>query len=99
MGGSSDVGDVSHVVPTAQCWAVTSPIGTPGHSWQNVVSVGSGIGRKGMLFAARVLAATTCDLMRQPELISRAREEFQSATAEAPYASPVQELDGPVFDS
>jgi aminobenzoyl-glutamate utilization protein B len=78
---------------------VTSPIGTPGHSWQNVVSVGSGIGRKGMLFAARVLAAATCDLMRQPELIDRAREEFQSATVEAPTRRPVQDLDGPVFDS
>jgi hypothetical protein len=81
-GGSTDVGDVSYVVPTAQCLAVTSPIGTPGHSWQNLVSVGSGIGRKGMLLAARVLAAATCNLMRQPELIGP-RKEFQSATIEA----------------
>ena len=99
IGGSTDVGDVSYVVPTAQVWTVTAPLGMPGHSWQNVVSVGSGIGRKGMLFAAQVLAAATCELMRQPELVARAAEEFRAATAGRPYVSPVCDLDGPVFDA
>jgi aminobenzoyl-glutamate utilization protein B len=98
-GGSTDVGDVSHVVPTAQFRAVTAPIGMPSHSWQNVVSVGSTIGRKGMLFAARVLAAAACEVMRQPEVLRRAWEEFRAETAEAPYVSPVRDLDAPVFDA
>jgi len=98
VGGSTDVGDVSYVVPTAQMRTVTAPIGMPGHSWQNTVSVGSTIGRKGMLFAAQVLAAATCDLLQQPDLIARAKDEFRQATAEAPYVSPVRDVDGPALD-
>jgi aminobenzoyl-glutamate utilization protein B len=97
-GGSTDVGDVSQVVPTAQTRTVTAPIGMPGHSWQNCVCAGSAIGRKGMLFAAKVLATAACDLMRQPALVSRAREEFRAATAVAPYVSPVRDLDRPPLD-
>jgi aminobenzoyl-glutamate utilization protein B len=94
-GGSTDVGDVSHVVPTAQVRCVTAPIATPGHSWQNVVAAGSSIGQKGMRFAAQVLAATCCDLMREPALVERARSEFREATAETPYVSPVRDVAEP----
>jgi aminobenzoyl-glutamate utilization protein B len=97
-GGSTDVGDVSYVTPTAQLRAVTAPVGMPSHSWQNVVSVGSSIGRKGMLFAAQSLAAAACELMRRPDLVTRAREEFATAAAAAPYVSPVRDLDGPAFE-
>ena len=97
-GGSTDVGDVSYVVPTAQIRAVTAPLGMPGHSWQNAVSVGSTIGRKGMLFAAQTLAAAACELMREPARLGRARDEFRAATADAPYVSPVRDLDGPPLD-
>ncbi len=34
MMGSTDVGDVSWVVPTVQARGATYAIGTPGHSWQ-----------------------------------------------------------------
>ena len=61
--GSTDVGDVSWVVPTAgfsaACWAP----GTPGHSWQAVACGGTTIGRKGMLLAADILAASAWDLI------------------------------------
>jgi aminobenzoyl-glutamate utilization protein B len=70
----------------------------PSHSWQNVVSVGSTIGRKGMLFAAQVLAAATVEVMRRPDLLDRAWDEFRTATAETTYVSPVRDLDAPVFD-
>ncbi|HET7560184.1 MAG TPA: amidohydrolase [Limnochordia bacterium] len=94
-GGSTDVGDVSYVVPTAQINTVTAPIGTPGHSWQNVVAVGSSLGQKGMLYAAKVLAAASCELMRAPELVAKARAEFAAATRERPYVSPVRDVAGP----
>lgn len=97
-GGSTDVGDVSYVAPTAQLRAVTAPIGMPSHSWQNVVSVGSSIGRRGMLFGAQSLAAAACELMRRPDLVTRARKDFVATTAAPPYVSPVRDLDGPVFD-
>jgi len=97
-GGSTDVGDVSYVVPTAQTRTVTAPVGMPGHSWQNCASVGSSIGRKGMLFAAKVLASAACDLMQQPPLLARAREEFRVAAAVTPYVSPVKDVAQPPLD-
>jgi aminobenzoyl-glutamate utilization protein B len=96
--GSTDVGDVSYVVPTAQMRAVTAPLGTPGHSWQMTASVGSPIGRRGMLYAAQVLAASTCDLMNDPELVRRAKDEHREATAAEPYVSPVRDVTGPALD-
>ena len=79
--GSTDVGDVSWLTPTAQFNAVTWPSGSPGHSWQNVSCGKSGIAHKGMLFAAKVLAATAADLMTKPELLTAAREEFRVSAA------------------
>ena len=86
--GSSDVGDVSWLTPTAQFSAVTWPSGVPGHSWQ-VVSCGkSGIAHKGVTLAAKVLACTAADLMTDPKLLERARKEFNLATAEG-YDCPI----------
>jgi len=74
--GSTDVGDVSWLTPTAQISTVTWPSGAPGHSWQ-VVSVGkSSLAHKGMLLAAKVLAGAVADLMEEPELLVQARLEF-----------------------
>jgi len=63
---SSDVGDVSWLVPTMGFGTATAVPGTPGHSWQNVACAGSTIGRKGMVNAAKVLALTATDLLTQP---------------------------------
>ena len=69
--GSTDVGDVSWVVPTAgfsaACWAP----GTPGHSWQAVACGGTTMGKKGMLLAAETLAGAAFDLMTSPETVAR----------------------------
>ncbi|HLJ61805.1 MAG TPA: amidohydrolase [bacterium] len=97
-GGSTDVGDVSYVVPTAEMRTVTAPVGMPGHSWQNAVSVGSPIGRRGMLFAAQILAAAVCDLMKDPDLVQRAKDEHRDATVSTPYVSPVRDVPGPALD-
>lgn len=73
--GSTDVGDVSWVVPTTgfntACWVP----GTPGHSWQAVACGGHPIARKGMNLAARVLAANAWDLFTNPDLIEAAKAE------------------------
>lgn len=74
--GSTDVGDVSWQVPTSgfstACWVP----GTPGHSWQAVACGGTTIGKKGMLLAAKVLAASAFDLYQDPKLIADAKAEF-----------------------
>ena len=86
--GSTDVGDVSWLTPTAQFNAVTWPSGTPGHSWQAVSSGKSGIAHKGLVFAAKVLAGAVSDLMTDPHLLEEARKEFRIAAAEG-YDCPI----------
>ncbi len=86
--GSTDVGDVSWLAPTAQFSAVTWVSGSPGHSWQNVSGGKHSIAHKGVIYAAKVLAATAADLMEQPETLQKARSEFEEATADG-YDCPI----------
>ena len=76
--GSTDVGDVSWVVPTAgfgtACWVP----GTPGHSWQAVACGRTTIGKKGMLLAANTLAASAWDLFTEPETLKAAKAELKT---------------------
>jgi aminobenzoyl-glutamate utilization protein B len=75
--GSTDVGDVSWVVPTAGLATATWVPGTSAHSWQAVAAGGMGIGIKGMMLAARVLALTGVDLFESPEIIERGKDELR----------------------
>lgn len=75
-GGSTDVGDVSWVVPTAGLSTATWVPGTSAHSWQAVAAGGTSIGTKGMMMAAKTLAATMIDLFEQPKIIEDAWKEF-----------------------
>ena len=86
--GSSDVGDVSWLTPTAQFDAVTIPSGCPAHSWQTVSSGKTTLAHKGLLYAAKVLAGATADLMTDPEILQKARAEFNETTAEG-YDCPI----------
>ena len=98
MAGSTDVGDVSWVVPTVQFSTACSVIGTPGHSWQECAAVGTSIGHKGMILAAKVLAATALDLVLDPAKLREAKEEFAATTAGQPYKVPLPEGAKPPLD-
>ena len=86
--GSTDVGDVSWLTPTAQIHVVSWPNGCPGHSWQNVSCDRTEIGHKAALHAGKVLAAGAIDLFVHPEILREARAEFERRTA-AGYTCPV----------
>lgn len=86
---SSDVGDVSWVCPVVQLSAVTMPGGTVMHSWQEVAVGKSALAHKGMLQAARVIAATAIDAIDSPQIIQRAKEEKERRTGGKPYACPI----------
>ena len=77
--GSTDVGDVSWLVPTVGFNVATWVPGTPAHSWQAVAAGGMSIGHKGMQLASQLLAKTAVDLIRHPALIVAARKEFNQA--------------------
>ncbi|MBQ9009285.1 MAG: amidohydrolase [Clostridia bacterium] len=74
--GSTDVGDVSWVTPTCTANLNCYSYGADAHSWQWVAQGKSDIAMKGMLKAGEVLARTGLTLLRQPELLVRARDEL-----------------------
>ena len=74
--GSTDVGDVSWVVPTAQIRVSCYSYGAGSHSWQWTSQGKSTIALKGACLAAEVLADAAKTLTEKPELIEKARAEF-----------------------
>ena len=76
--GSTDVGDVSFVVPTVGFGTATWVPGTSAHSWQAVAAGGTSIGKKGMMVAAKTLTATVIDLFNNQQLIVKAKAEFKN---------------------
>ena len=87
--GSTDVGDVSWVVPTVQCWVACYPVGTVAHSWQWVSAGTAPAAHKGMLLAARAMAATACELFEQPGTLQLAKAELDRRRGGRPYACPI----------
>lgn len=79
-GGSTDVGDVSYVVPTLHFYGATAPSGVPWHAWPVVASSGMSIGHKGMMAAASTLAATAVDLFVDAGSRDAVRAEFETKT-------------------
>ncbi|WP_373071542.1 amidohydrolase [Zeaxanthinibacter enoshimensis] len=75
-GGSTDVGDVSYIVPEISLLATTAPYNAPWHSWVVVACGGMSIGHKGMIFAAKSLGLTMVDLFENAGLRKEIREEF-----------------------
>ncbi len=75
--GSTDVGDVSFVVPTAGFGTATWVPGTSAHSWQAVAAGGTSIGLKGMKVAAKTLALSGAKLFQNPKIIAKAKAEFE----------------------
>jgi len=87
--GSTDVGDVSQIVPTVQCWGPTWAVGTPFHTWQAVAQGKSPSAHKGMVQAAKAMAATALDIFQDPELLARAKAELKQRTGGKPYQCPI----------
>lgn len=87
--GSTDVGDVSWVTPTAQCWTPAWAIGTNPHTWQVVAQGKSPAAHKAMAHAAKTLASTGLSLMTSPELIESVKKEWLEKTEGSDYVCPI----------
>ena len=96
--GSTDVGDVSYVVPTSQIITAAGPFGTTTHSWQYTASVGMHIGHESMLLAAQVLGLAGVEMLKKPELIRQAKEAFEKQRGDEMYVSPLPEGAKPRLD-
>ena len=89
MGGSTDVADVSWVVPTVSLWGANYAIGTPFHSWQMTAQGKSSIAIKGMTHAAMVMAATGSDLITNKKILADAWKEHNITIKRNAYVSPI----------
>jgi aminobenzoyl-glutamate utilization protein B len=94
--GSTDMGDLSWVVPTVQLSAATWVPGTPAHSWQAVAAGGMSIGSKGMMIAAKTMALTAIELFSNPAHLPRARAEFEKRLGGFVYKSRVGDRKPPL---
>ncbi len=77
QGGSTDVGDVSQIVPTIRMSATVAASGGPWHSWAVVACTGMSIGHKGMIYASKALAMTMADLYTNPKLVEAVKKDFK----------------------
>ena len=78
--GSTDMGNVSHVVPALHPTLGIAPADVPGHSQQFLEASGSLRGYQAMVDAAKALAMTGADLLADPGLVEKARAEFRRET-------------------
>ncbi|MFQ5674414.1 MAG: amidohydrolase [bacterium] len=90
-GGSTDVAEVSWLVPTAGFSVTTAAEDVPWHSWATTACHGTDAGRKGALVAAKVIAATGADLFTNKKLLKEAQTFFAKASEGKPYVSPLDE--------
>jgi hypothetical protein len=77
--GSSDIGNVSQVIPAIQPMVQIAPHGTPIHSRAFEAAAVAPLARRGMCQSAKTLAMTTYDLLADPGLVKKARAEFEAA--------------------
>jgi amidohydrolase len=76
--GSSDMGNVSQVVPALHPSIAIAPMGVAGHSLQFTEYAGSAAGMQGQAHAAKVMAMTVVELFARPDLLAQAADEFRS---------------------
>ncbi|MBQ4818800.1 amidohydrolase [Aquimarina sp. MMG016] len=95
-GGSTDVGDVSWLVPEIRLGVTTAPKGTPWHSWAVVACGGMSIGHKGMVHAAKALSMTMVDLYENQKLIQNIQIEFKERKGDYQYKAILPEGPPPI---
>lgn len=88
---STDVGDISWFVPTAGLMVAGYGYGLPTHSWPVVASIGTSIGNKALVTAAKVISATAIDLYTDPELLAKTKSEFAKTMAGAKWQTLIPE--------
>jgi aminobenzoyl-glutamate utilization protein B len=88
--GSSDIGDVSWIMPFSTIFTATWPIGVNAHTWQAASASGSTLGQKGMLYASKIMAGMFYDIVNDSNIIESAKTEFEKRTVGKPYDCPIK---------
>jgi len=88
--GSSDIGDVSWLMPFSTIFTSTWPIGVNAHTWQAASASGTTLGQKGMLYASKIMAGMFYDVVNDSKILESAKTEFEKRTAGKPYDCPIK---------
>jgi len=88
--GSSDIGDVSWLMPFSTIFTSTWPIGVNAHTWQAASASGTTLGQKGMLYASKIMAGMFYDIVNDSKILESAKTEFEKRTAGKPYDCPIK---------
>jgi len=75
--GSTDMGNVSQLVPSIHPSVAIAPMEVVTHSPQFASAAASEAGIHGLLDAAKALSMTVVDLVANPELVDKVKEEFR----------------------
>lgn len=84
-GGSSDVGDVTLIAPTATIRFPGQVPGAIGHHWSSVACNFGSTAWKGLNAGAKAMAASAVDLLTKPEELQKLRDEFEAYAKTHPY--------------
>ena len=76
VGGSTDYGDVMHIVPSVMISEVCKATLSGGHSWMVTACSGHSVGMKGMLLGGKVMAVAAAKLCEDPSIVEAAKAEF-----------------------
>ena len=82
--GSSDIGNVSLVLPAIHPYVAIAPDGVAGHSREFAEASRSARGQEAMLHVAESLAHATADLFLHPEIVQEAWESFRATGPDLP---------------
>lgn len=90
IAGSSDIGDVSWLMPFSTIFTATWPIGVNAHTWQAASASGNTLGQKGMLYSSKIMAGMFYDVVNNSGISEKALTEFKQRTANSPYECPIE---------
>jgi aminobenzoyl-glutamate utilization protein B len=90
ISGSSDIGDVSWLMPFSTIFTAAWPIGVNAHTWQAASASGSTLGQKGMLYASKIMAGMFYDVVNDSRILEDAKAEFRKRTVGKPYDCPIK---------
>jgi amidohydrolase len=75
--GSTDMGNVSQILPAIHPYVGIAPEGTPGHSTAFRDAAATPVAHENALFAAKALALVGIEALTDPALLQRARADFE----------------------
>lgn len=90
--GSSDINDVSQIVPTVQLYGGAKVNELRGHHWAMTACAGSSIGHTAAIYASKILAQFGYDLLHDPNIINASKEELKKSRENVP------DYDGVIFE-